>query len=42
VIAPLDAELAAQITAALRAWQVAPHRAGGTAQAACFQIAVRT
>ncbi len=39
---PLDPDLAAQITGALRTWQYAPYRAGGTAQAVCFQVAFRS
>jgi hypothetical protein len=42
VTTPLDPDLATQITGALRTWQYAPYRAGGTAQAVCFQVAFRT
>jgi hypothetical protein len=42
VVTPLDADLAAQITGALRAWQYAPYQVGGAAQPVCFQVAFRT
>jgi eukaryotic-like serine/threonine-protein kinase len=42
VTTPLDPDLASQITSALHAWRYAPYKAGGTAQAVCFQIAFRT
>ena len=39
---PVGADLAAQVTGALRAWQYAPYQAGGAAQPVCFQVAFRT
>jgi hypothetical protein len=42
VVTPIDANLAAQITGALRDWQYAPYQAGGAAQPVCFQVAFRT
>jgi serine/threonine protein kinase len=42
VVTPIDADLAAQITGALRAWLYAPYQAAGVAQPVCFQIAFRT
>jgi serine/threonine protein kinase len=41
-ITPIHADLATQITGALRAWQYAPYQAGGAAQPVCFQVAFRT
>jgi hypothetical protein len=41
MVTPINAELAAQITGALRAWLYAPYQAGGAAQPVCFQVAFR-
>jgi len=39
---PLDADLAGQITAALRAWEYAPYTAGGAPRPVCFLTGFRT